>query len=322
MQASPAWPLDAIRAQLHDRSTSSSRSHVPRERVVVSSRSPRWRTGQRRTVHRVLARRPPDLWSPISTAGARVVRPGLLPFIDSPHVPIVATATLAARCSAKIRATARLLNRARPITVPAERDIPSRSHGTPLARHRIYVAGVDVRAQPDDDELAAWCDAVARAVRSGESLSLAHRGRRQRLRGDRTGTRPVRLALDRGVPVDRASPRLAGPIRVGGSRRARPPRRRSRRRPYCRTRGRTLGGPAAEPLDRVAAVLRERCRRRRQSPRTTLRAQARLSTIVLTVLPPDVPRRCSSSPSQGGAHHPRHGARESLVRCAQGGVLC
>lgn len=126
------------------------------------------------------------------------------------------------------------------------------------------------RRPPADDEVAEWCAALATRLRAGESLRAAV------MTVDPPAPlaphlAPVVLAAGRGTPIAdavvharRVSPGLD---RAVGVLRA------------CAT----SGGPAAEPLDRTAASLRDRCavvdERRTQS------AQARLSAIVLTVLP-------------------------------------
>ena len=117
---------------------------------------------------------------------------------------------------------------------------------------------------------ATWCDELARALRSGATLTAALR----------TGTAPagaesvvesVCLSLDRGQsladalrPVGSDSPHLDVVLTVLRA---------------CAQHG----GPAAEPLDRAAATLRARAAD--QADRLTQSAQARMSAVVMTCLP-------------------------------------
>ncbi len=127
------------------------------------------------------------------------------------------------------------------------------------------------RERPVDPvELAAWCDALARAVRGGTTV-----------RGAFTQVEPpdsivahhrhVALALERGAPLGTA---LDIP----------PPVPTHLDLVLVVLRSLALhGGPSSEPLDRAAAALRQRAaiigERRSQS------AQAQLSAIVMTLLP-------------------------------------
>ena len=126
------------------------------------------------------------------------------------------------------------------------------------------------RARLSDDEVAAWCDDLARLVRSGSSLAAA-------LRSAAPGpalapiVAPIGLALDRGDSVAGATQRVAwhgasvdlalNVVRACAD----------------------LGGPAAQPLDRTAATLRARAAD--LAERQVHSAQARLSAMVLTLLP-------------------------------------
>jgi tight adherence protein B len=106
-------------------------------------------------------------------------------------------------------------------------------------------------------------------VRSGSSLHAAVRSEEPPA-GEADVVAAIVLALDRGVPLREAlavrarSPHMRLALTVVRA---------------CASQG----GPAAEPLDRAAAVLRSRdadlAERRAQS------AQARLSALVMTVLP-------------------------------------
>lgn len=123
---------------------------------------------------------------------------------------------------------------------------------------------------PSDAVVAEWCSALARRARSGDTLAGALRS--VPTDGDlASAVEPMLLALDRGASVERAV--TAGRDRSTGLDLAVSVVR------ACAS----LGGPAAEPLDRAAAALRRRvadaAERRAQS------AQARVSALVLTVLP-------------------------------------
>lgn len=123
---------------------------------------------------------------------------------------------------------------------------------------------------PSTAAVADWCDALARRLRSGDTLTAAIRV----TPGDPHLERvlaPVGLALDRGAPLTTALSSVtirSAPLDTALTVLA-----------ACAT----FGGPTAEPVDRVAATLRRRvadaAERRAQS------AQARLSALVLTVLP-------------------------------------
>lgn len=138
------------------------------------------------------------------------------------------------------------------------------------ARRFAAALGDRRRRPPDDVDVARWCDALARSMRSGDTLVGAIRSSPvpDTMQPHLT---PVVLALDRGAGAAVAvgamrhrSPGLDAAVTVIAA---------------CAT----LGGPAAEPLDRVAVSLRRRvadtAERRAQS------SQARLSAITLTVLP-------------------------------------
>lgn len=118
-------------------------------------------------------------------------------------------------------------------------------------------------------EVANWCEALARMIRSGSTLGTALRS-----------TEPppscaayvdeIVLALDRG---SRLADALAG----------------STPSPHLDLAVTVLracainGGPPAEPLDRAAATLRGRATD--AAERQTQSAQARLSAVVMTILP-------------------------------------
>ncbi|MEX2625249.1 MAG: type II secretion system F family protein [Ilumatobacteraceae bacterium] len=125
-------------------------------------------------------------------------------------------------------------------------------------------------AVPSDTEVATWCDRLARRVRTGDTLSAAIRAVEPPATV-RDAVAPVMLALDRGGDLRAAVGATAGrssaldaALTVIGA---------------CAR----LGGPAAEPLDRVAAALRRRVAD--AADRRTQSAQARTSAATLTLLP-------------------------------------
>ncbi len=125
---------------------------------------------------------------------------------------------------------------------------------------------------PGDAELAAWCERVARALRSGDSLRTAvHAAPVGTDRALAQVLAPIHLALDRGATVAHAiattSVTTAGLAMVRS----------------VLTATAELGGSGAEALDRTATVLRQR--HADAAERRVHAAQARLSAIVLTVLP-------------------------------------
>jgi Flp pilus assembly protein TadB len=153
--------------------------------------------------------------------------------------------------------------------------VPARSHrhdtGVGVAHRASRFGALLVRhARLSDDDVACWCDDLARLVRSGSSLAAA-------LRSASAGPAltpilaPIKLALDRGDSVAGATRRVArhgasvglalGVVRACAE----------------------LGGPAAQPLDRTAATLRARAAD--LAERQVHSAQAQLSAIVLTLLP-------------------------------------
>lgn len=137
-------------------------------------------------------------------------------------------------------------------------------------RRRRSTRPIFVRRSADDEssELARWCEGLARAVRGGENLVVAlasvpapprHRDEVDALvRGlDRSGDWPSAIE-------SRSSPHLALVLAVVGA---------------CIEHG----GPAAEPLDRTAEVLRSRAAE--AAERRVHSSQARLSAQVLAILP-------------------------------------
>lgn len=120
---------------------------------------------------------------------------------------------------------------------------------------------------PGPAEIADWCDALARDIRAGTSLGAALRAVPAP-----AGTVLDEIAhrLDRGVPLAEA---LALTARSADEQAAL----------TVVSACAHHGGPAAQPLDRVAAMLRRRAAD--SAERAVHSAQARLSALVMTVLP-------------------------------------
>lgn len=126
------------------------------------------------------------------------------------------------------------------------------------------------RARLSDDDVAAWCEEVSRNVRSGASLATALRSASPAPALAKL-VAPIGLALDRGDPVAGAARRVVSgdssvDLALAVVR-------------ACAE----LGGPAAQPLDRTASTLRARAAD--LAERQVHSAQARLSAVVLTILP-------------------------------------
>ncbi len=126
------------------------------------------------------------------------------------------------------------------------------------------------RHTPSARAVAAWCDDVARRVRSGSTLRDAVTILPADPATERA-TAPLRLAIERGVAlvdaVGRADDagahlRLALGVIATANR---------------------VGGPSAASIDRTAMLLRQRAAH--HDDRTTQAAQARLSSHVLTAVP-------------------------------------
>lgn len=146
------------------------------------------------------------------------------------------------------------------LAVESGEPTPARARPSPRRRQRPLTAG----------EVAVWCDDLARATRSGVTLANAVR----------EVTPPpscaplvdrVAHALDRGAPLGDALV-VPGPVS-----------------PHVDLALVVLracavnGGPPSEPIDRAAAVLRSR--QADADERRTQSAQARLSALVMTILP-------------------------------------
>lgn len=129
----------------------------------------------------------------------------------------------------------------------------------PRRRHRV----------PEPSDIGEWCGRLAAACRSGATLSAAVRNTEPPATAAAV-VDELRHALDRGRPlVEIIDDHTAGPhldvaltvLRACAS----------------------SGAPAAEPLDRAAAALRGRAAE--AADRSTHSAQARLSALVMTLLP-------------------------------------
>jgi tight adherence protein B len=122
-----------------------------------------------------------------------------------------------------------------------------------------------------DLDVAAWCDDLARQIRSGASLATAVRGCEAHPRiADVTGPMVARLSrgqsLSAALRSTSADPASAIGLAVKVLR-------------SCAE----LGGPAASPLERLAATLRDRDAIRQEQGAHS--AQARMSARVMTLVP-------------------------------------
>ena len=154
---------------------------------------------------------------------------------------------------------------------PQARQPQAESPPTPPQPRRR--GGITVRrtaGHADPSTLAAWCDALARAVRGGVTLrhALCTVPPPDRIAPTLA---PVLLALERGAPLAAALAQIESTSHdldlVLVVMRA------------CAEHG----GPAAEPIDRVAATFRQRAAL--AGERRTNSAQARMSALVMTCLP-------------------------------------
>ena len=153
---------------------------------------------------------------------------------------------------------------------PAARSVVPRSRDAPPGRqpgHRSWPRRR--RRDVDAGEVATWCEGLARVIRGGSTLIAALRSVEPPA-SCRSVVDGIVLALDRGarltdaLTVSSTSPHLNLAITVARA---------------CAVNG----GPPAEPLDRAAATLRSRAAD--AAERRTQSAQARLSAVVMTVLP-------------------------------------
>lgn len=144
---------------------------------------------------------------------------------------------------------------------------PDLRGSTPAAAETPTPARLRRRRSPGPAELAAWCDALAGDVRAGSTLAAALRAH-EPPGGSRLATVGVRLR--RGHPVAEA---VADAARTDDERAIATVLAAIARH----------GGEAAQPLDRVAATLRRRAAD--HAERHAQSAQARLSALVMTLLP-------------------------------------
>ncbi len=153
------------------------------------------------------------------------------------------------------------------------RSAPALEPGDSTDRNRSLRLGELWRGrrpfEPGPEHVAAWCDGLARAVGGGATLVTAIRTV-EPPSGGAAAVGSIRLALERGASLHDAC--SFGP------------------QPAALQVAVTViqacaahGGPAAEPLGRTAAVLRGRAAD--AAERRTQSAQARLSAIVMTILP-------------------------------------
>lgn len=160
-------------------------------------------------------------------------------------------------------------------TPPARRPgaLVADAHVGPRRRSRLRHPSAIRRPPSDPAELAAWCDALARAVRGGATVRHAV-ATVPPPRSVAAAIEPVHHALDRGAALADA----LGEAAVGG-----------RTPPHLDLVLVVLracaqhGGAAGEPIDRCAAALRQRAAL--LGERASNSAQARLSALVMTLLP-------------------------------------
>ena len=159
--------------------------------------------------------------------------------------------------------------------------LPDAAHGaepgavsTPSAGPRPWRmprTGGRRRRSSDEHALATWCQHVARSTRTGSSLAAAFAQACAAVPEAGATFQPVLLAQQRGAslagalahhrPDDEAAGLVVATVRT------------------CAR----LGGPGAEPLDRVAAMLHSRVAARAE--RRVHSSQAEMSAKVLTLLP-------------------------------------
>lgn len=148
---------------------------------------------------------------------------------------------------------------------------PTRRRWEGAAASRLVLRHLGHRRRPPGyDEVAAWCDVVARRLRAGESLHVAVRSA-EAGPAVATALAPAQLAIERGASVAESTGAARGASRALDDALS-----------VVRVSA-LVGGPAAVALDRTASALRDRsaiaAERRSQG------AQARLSATVLTLLP-------------------------------------
>ena len=150
---------------------------------------------------------------------------------------------------------------------PIASSPPCPRPGVATPPRRRFARRRHVEADPAD--IAAWCDRLARAIRSGATLTMAIRSIEPPV-SDPGPVGEIVLRLGRGVPLSSAVDAATG-------------------HPHLDVAATVIracavtGGPSAEPLDRAAAALRGRAAE--AAERRGHSAQARLSAVVMTVLP-------------------------------------
>jgi len=156
---------------------------------------------------------------------------------------------------------------------PRQRRAASAAGGAPAQPARTLEAWRSRRSgrrAPDARAVAAWCDDIARRVRSGSTLRDAVATLPADPATERA-TAPLRLAIDRGVSVADAIARVDG----GGTH--------LRLALGVTATASRVGGPSAASIDRAAMLLRQRAAD--LDERATQAAQARLSSHVMTAVP-------------------------------------
>lgn len=158
---------------------------------------------------------------------------------------------------------ARPRRRTRDVTPAA----PTDGGGVSTLRIRRTRTGPSARRTDDASEVAHWCESLSRAVRGGDTVLAALRSVEPPPRHATTAAALVR-------EVERTGRIAAGGVDTS---------------PHMALAVTVLaavvehGGPAAEPLDRAASVLRGRAAE--HAERQVQSAQARLSAQVLSLLP-------------------------------------
>jgi len=161
--------------------------------------------------------------------------------------------------------------RPRPARVVELATVDTRRPGSrsPASLRRIPRPGRRRRERPDPADIADWCGRLAASCRAGTSLGGAIRA----CEPPRSSASPVEelvLSLERGATLSDAIRTTDAPEHLDLA------------LTVVRACADT-GGPPAEPLDRAAAALRGRAAE--AADLATHGAQARLSAVVMTVLP-------------------------------------
>jgi tight adherence protein B len=179
--------------------------------------------------------------------------------------PLVAVAAAAAIVI--VIAALPIRPRGRRVDDPTGRPAPARLAVAAIAWRRQRAA----QRPPSARAVAAWCDDLARSVRSGSTLRDALTTVGTDDPAVRSALAPLGLAMSHGASVAEAVRRIDHPgqhlalaLSVVGT-------------------ASRIGGPSAAAIDRTAMALRRRAAE--VDDRSTQAAQARLSTHVLTALP-------------------------------------